>query len=363
MKQGSSVHKVLEEQVHTEVPVDVETKEDRFALRIWNVIQGLRTLQRTGMTREMEVWGVVEGQVVNGIIDQITTTCPDEETEAQMLEEAESAKTGANKGKKRKPLPSDQRTLTDYLTSSQTTSILEQRGSMDGWLGTLHEKPKTLYMVDVKTRQSKSLPPHGSQTRPTHYQLMMYHRLFYTLASNGVPAEKIFERYDVHPDLPFSDAFIAQMSTFDVGFESSMPEDDFVPNSTQDSVSELLAHNTLTSLWSLMITEFSRAVPTTTNTNTQSISPLLTAEYRTPGDGTLLGRRSFTFDAEKLDAYVQDEIRWWRGEREPKGVDIEEAYKCQICEFAAGCSWRNTKVEEGLQKARLRKEKRRKSEI
>ncbi|KAK5119521.1 hypothetical protein LTR85_007621 [Meristemomyces frigidus] len=360
MSQGSSVHKVLEEQVHTEVPVDVVTKEDRFALRIWNIIQGLRTLRRTGMTRELEVWGLLDGEMVNGIIDEITTTCPDDQMEAQLLEDAEKAvETGANKGRKRKPLPSDQRTLTDYLTSSQTASILEQQDGGLGWLGTLQEKPKTLYVVDVKTRQSKTLPAPGSQTRPTQYQLMIYHRLFSRLAANMVPAERIFQRYDVDPNAMFSDTFIAQMSTLDIGFEHDTGDSEEweAPNATQDSVSELLAHNNLTALWSLMITEFSKAVSTLT------ISPLLTAEYRAAADGSLIGRRSFAFDAEQLDTYVQDEIKWWRGQRETKGVEIEEAFKCKICEFYEGCTWRQTKAEEGLQKARLRQEKRRRSEV
>ncbi|KAI7239203.1 hypothetical protein KC330_g2072 [Hortaea werneckii] len=359
MKQGSSVHKVLEEQVHTEVPVEVQTKEDRFALRIWNIITGLRTLRRTGMTREMEVWGVVEGEVVNGIIDQITTTSPDEIMEAQMLEEAENAKSvSANRGKKRKPLSSDQRTLTDYMTSSQNGSILESGKGLEGWLGTLHERPTNVYLIDVKTRQSKNLPPQGSQTRPTYYQLMMYHRLFSTLATNGVDAERVFDRYKVEPKRTFSDTLIAQMSTFDTGTDVDLAEDEWVPHdASKDSLSELLAHNSLAALWSLMMQEFQKAVPA------NSVSSLLTAEYRAPGTGDLMGKRSFAFDAERLDSYVQDEMRWWKGERETKGVEIEEAFKCQICEFAPNCTWRNTKVEEGLQKAKLKKEKRQKSEV
>ena len=312
------------------------------------------------MTREMEVWGLVEGEVVNGIIDEITTVCPDEEAEARVLEEAEDAKKGVAKGRKTKALPADQRTLTDFLTSSQTASILESHhDGLNGWLGTLHDKATTLYVVDTKTRQSKSLPASGSQTRPTQYQLMIYHRLFSALAANSVPAERIFQRYEVQPDTMFSDTFIAQISSLDIGLDNSIADNEWGAHDTpQDSVTELLAHNNLTSLWSLMITEFSRAVPTSA-----SISSLLTAEYRYASTGALIGRRTFAFDAVQLDTYVQDEIKWWRGQRETKGVEIEEAFKCKICEFSEGCEWRKTKVEEGLQKVRLRMEKRRISEI
>src|ERR1700712_809658 len=38
MKQGSKVHQKLEDQVHTTVKVDIQTKEDAWGLRIWNVI-------------------------------------------------------------------------------------------------------------------------------------------------------------------------------------------------------------------------------------------------------------------------------------------------------------------------------------
>ncbi|KAF2773595.1 hypothetical protein EJ03DRAFT_333273 [Teratosphaeria nubilosa] len=362
MKQGSKVHKKLEEQVHKEVPVDVQTKEDRFALRIWNIIQGLRTLRRTGMTRELEVWGMIDGEVVNGIVDQITTECPDEDAEAEMLQTDEKASSIAGKtDSKGKTAPAqDQRTLTDYMTSSQkgATILQQQAGNSYGFLGTLHEKPKTLYMVDVKTRQSKSLPSSDSQSRPVHYQLMMYHRLFSTLAANGVDASRIFARYGVDPNATFSDVFIAQMSAFDTASEHENLTDLCDENDPQprDSLTEILSHNTLLTLWTLMISEFSKSIPLPSRTNTATISNLLTAEFREAKTGGLIGKRFFVFDAEVLDAYVKDELKWWRGERETKGVEIEEAFKCRICVFAEGCEWRKSKVEEGVRRGRVKRE-------
>jgi hypothetical protein len=68
MKKGSVVHKELEDQIYTTVQVDITCKEEAWGLRIWNVIQGLKTLRETGQARELEVWGLVEGQIVNGVI-------------------------------------------------------------------------------------------------------------------------------------------------------------------------------------------------------------------------------------------------------------------------------------------------------
>ena len=61
MKKGSTIHKTLEDEVHTTVPVEITTKEDAMALRIWNIIQGLRSLREFGITRELEIWGLVRG--------------------------------------------------------------------------------------------------------------------------------------------------------------------------------------------------------------------------------------------------------------------------------------------------------------
>ncbi|KAF2173971.1 hypothetical protein M409DRAFT_16241 [Zasmidium cellare ATCC 36951] len=340
MKQGSKIHKEKEMEVHTEVPVEIATKEDRLGLRLWNIIQGLRTLRTTGLTRELEVLGVVEGEVVVGIIDEVSYYCPDYEMEQSILEAAETARNGGKK--QQASLPPDQRTMNDFFPGGGSTS-------QNLWLGTLHQPPKTLYLVDIKTRNSKTLPKSGSQMRPTQMQLMLYRRLLHALAANEVDAEKIFERYDLEPQKPFSDVFIAGMGSID--FSASQHSDEPMA-SDPDPVEEILSYNTLSSLWAHMIAEFARTISVTPLSS--SISPLLTAEFRAASDGAVIGRRSFAFEEGVIKGYVKDEMRWWRGERETKGVDVEEAFKCGICEFSEGCEWRVGKVEEARVRARER---------
>lgn len=367
MKQGSSVHKKLEEQVVVRVPIQVKTKEDRFGLRIWDAIKSLRMLREHGLMRELEVMGVIEDEVIIGVIDEITIACPDENMEAAILEDLQRAKTSGNKGKKKTDqLPPDQRTLQDFMTSSQNGSILENNPS---FLGTLQqERPINYYLKDIKTRQSRSVPATGSASRPTHMQLMLYHMLISKLATNEVPAAKIFERYRLKPNDRFSDMFFAELANADV---SASPPESSAEGQKEDAVTTLLEHSTLNLLWSLMISEYARTFPV--HMGQVAISPLLTAEFRTAAAkqvadveeeaGTFIGQRSFPFDANVIDKYVKDEMSWWKGRRETKGVEIEEAFKCRICEFAEVCTWRATKIEEGLQKARMRKEGKRRSEV
>jgi len=58
------------------------------------------------------------------------------------------------------------------------------------------------------------------------------------------------------------------------------------------------------------------------------------------------------FDGNELDAYIEHEFQWWKGERKPQGVVVEEAFKCKTCEFAEGCEWRIRKVDEAKENAR-----------
>lgn len=336
MKQGSVVHKKLEEEVHTTVPVDVQTREDIWGLRIWNVIQGLRTLRVTGMTRELEIWGTVSGQVVNGVIDELSFTCPDSEFEAKLEPK-----------KKEEELPANQPAISEYFNASQ--------GSKSGQLvksptPRASERIRKIYLTDVKTRASTSLPA-GASLRPTMMQLMIYRKILSDLCSNLVNADLIFKRYSLDAKAYFSDSLIAQLGSLDLNFRSDSTESTYAPiESPVDTVVELLTHNSLPELWQLMIQEFQ----ITMQHGAESISKVLQAEFRSQKDGKIIGTKMFAHGDAELEAYVSDEMKWWKGEREAKGVDVEEAFKCRICEFAEECTWRATKVDDAVKKSRTR---------
>lgn len=341
MKQGSAVHKTLERQVHRTVEVKIKRAEDAWGLRIWNVIQGLRTLQETGITRELELWGMIDGQVVNGIVDELTYMCPDRE-----LEEAVEQP-------KKDNLPEGQATIDSYLEKSGGQAM--EQGFSTG-LSSVRTKTSRIYLTDVKTRGVKSVPK-GASFRPTLMQLMLYHRLLSELATNKVDAAKIFARYKLDPDKPFSDSFIAQISNlvneihYDLLDDPSQSVEENSPASTEDLIQILLEHNSLAQFWQLMIQQFQQTMPDGVN----SIGNVLKAEYRGQRDGEILGMKTFLYDDGLLQDYIDDEMKWWRGEREARGVVIQEAYKCGYCEFADDCTWRKSKIEEASEAHRKRK--------
>lgn len=339
MRQGSAVHRVLEEQVHTIVPITVQTKEDRWGLRLWNVIQGLRTLRATGMTRELEIWGVIDGQVVNGIIDEVSYTSPDRQLELE-IEGKKAAKSG------RKEMPQNQQTLEQFFSSQRSNPSTE----IDPSIRPMNSK---LYLTDVKTRSRHSLPTKAAM-RPTMMQLMLYRSIFKSLAVNDVAADTIFSRYGIDQSSAFTDAFIGEISNLDNNFADSVGFVDggnsSAPPNQTSAAHELQQHNNLRLLWQLMIQEFGKTV-----SSPDDISDLLTAQFIHAKEQVVLGSKCFAFNEEDLRRYLQEEMRWWKGKRPAKGVEIEEAYKCQICEFADECTWRKEKIEEAVGRHRERR--------
>ncbi|KAL9086447.1 MAG: hypothetical protein Q9159_004159 [Coniocarpon cinnabarinum] len=347
MKRGSSVHKDLEDEVHVTVPIDVQTREDNWGLRIWNVIQALRTLRVTGMTREVEVWGVVEGEVVVGIVDELGYQCPDAELEARI--------TGRDVEKKRKghdiQIAPDQATISEFFKPSQSSVS----SSADPAKNTTQRQQKHIYITDVKTRNSRYVPS-ASGMKPTHIQLVLYRRLLTSLASNTVPASLIFERYDLDPSVHFSDELIQQLAgledNFDPSASASPLENATAPMEPAiETAVELLTHNNLSKLWELMMQEFAVTMPDAQET----VSQVLQVEFRHAGDGKVMGKRTFAYDEEAVSGFAREEMRWWKGEREARGVEVEEAWKCGGCEFNAGCEWRRAKVEESVGRYRRRR--------
>ncbi|KAF1930234.1 uncharacterized protein M421DRAFT_368975 [Didymella exigua CBS 183.55] len=325
MRVGSKIHQKLEDEVHTTVPVQVQTKEDRFGLRMLNTILGLRCLRETGLTRELEVWGVIEGQIVNGVIDEVSYECPDPELE-EKIERAKAQKSGGTV-----PLPKDQPSISQAFAKAS-----EAGGSGDAWIGGL-ESDRHIYIADVKTRGVHSRPT-GASLRPTWMQLMLYRKLLESLSLNTVDAETVFERYDLKPLEPFTEVFLHEIGGFGPDNEAAN-----YPN--------------LLSLWSLLVTEMQLTIPPF------SLSPILRAEFRYSKTGDVIGNELVVYETDIIEKYVEDEMAWWKGKREAKGVEIEEAFKCRICDFAESCTWRRRKVDEAVEKSRLRQTGREKSAV
>lgn len=338
MKKGREVHAQLEAEVHSFVPVAVATKEERWGLKIWNTIQGLRTLRQTGMTRELEVFGMLDGELILGVIDELTHTCPDSDLEASINKKGTQAHIKAH---------GSQKVMEQFFQTNapnQTT---------DTWIGQPedHDTRPKIYIGDTKTTGRNGVPPE-SYIKAARMQLMLYRQLLVAIASNQVPADAFFDKYGLDPQADFSGAFIGEIAALDAQFapSSQASELEATFNTPEASASELHAYHNLTLLWSAMIQEFMITIPNAEET----VGHVLNLEYRKSSDGSLIGNRAFPYDAQEIDGYIKDVMNWWKGRRSVKGVEIEDAFKCRSCEFAEGCEWRINKVEEAVKRSRSR---------
>ncbi|KAF4976997.1 hypothetical protein FZEAL_6417 [Fusarium zealandicum] len=338
MKQGSKVHQKLEDEVHTTVQIDITTKEDAFGLRLWNLVQGLRTLRETGLTRELEVWGMIDGNLVNGIIDSVSYENPNPEFEEE-LSSQESQKDRR------------QSSLTDYFPPKKA-----ERAH--------HPGPK-IYLTDVKTRGSFA-PVSNAIIRPAKIQLLLYHRFLSDMAADRLDLLKVFRRYGLDPDDTFSDNFIAQVGSLhdEIFVDASETETSAAesyeerPSSSFQSSSsagpDLLQYRTLRELLPLVQNELELTFPHGEHT----LGHMLRVQYVHRNDGQEIDLHDFPVSHQALDIYLTNYMSWWRGERKAKGVDIEEAFKCRTCEFASDCTWRQSMDDERLEKARAQQKAR-----
>ncbi|OAP63153.1 hypothetical protein AYL99_02380 [Fonsecaea erecta] len=415
MKQGTAVHQALEDEIHVTVPVEITKKEDSWGLRIWNIVQGLRTLREKGRTRELEIWGLVGGEIVNGVIDELSYECPDPKLEemSRSLQEEKDVEPS---------LPEYQASIRDYLVTNETRdqgqSLSEalKNGSGDtskeaGNRPTTQRTRKSdrdnerrIYITDVKTRGTPTLPT-GSAIRPTLIQLHLYHHMLENMAQGQFPLSTLAERYKFEIHDTFSDAFIAQIGGLNQEvFELSQQSKDVgqeLPSSTQDSMDVLLQHNTLASLWDFMMEQFRLTFnvpsnPTSTpascfsNSFDQSqdpnvpppsslsglptppsqptrLSPILTARYlstnykhRSNANGAaeaqshIIGSKSVLFNPSFFTSSLYSALAFWKREREPRGVEVVDAWKCRICDFRNDCVWIKERDENMVREARER---------
>ncbi|KAK6354934.1 hypothetical protein TWF696_004062 [Orbilia brochopaga] len=366
MQAGTKIHREVEEEVHTVVPVTVKTKHDKWGLRIWNMIQGMESLRTSGLTRELEVWGWIDGVFINGVIDEVSFNKYEREgeqkedfpekvedkaeqkevsaegnvtealvTAAAPMEEAvgEVLKTPKKRGRPKKnpnPVPHEattpqkQTSILDFITPSPKKT---------------RTKGRIAYVLDLKTRSSYRIPePGSSQAKSVHFQLMLYRLLLNDMikATPKSMLKKLCKYHDIEASAPFSDELLAELA--------SIADEDADGN---DEVDLILENNSIEKLYTLYHKKLKQTI--------SAVSPELAVVYRWQKNGEFLDSAEYMADDEMLKEHVDSVIAWWKGQRETVGVGIEEAWKCRPCEFAENCTWRLEKIQEAMEKFRGRR--------
>ncbi len=316
MRDGSQIHRSLEEEIHAIVPFELKqgSREEPWGLKLLNVLLGIGELTRSGITRELPVFGYVEDILISGVIDEIVYKEPRQVVSLRPALSGDGSSIGSSKKKPKTSLRTP--------NHAQQSAILKFVG----------RDLRQLYISDAKTRVSLR-EPSASQVNGAKVQLMMYHHLLKELIE--IDFERLLMDENLDGDAPFSDSFIAQVLSL---LHQPSSDDEMALG-----IDQILEYNSLRGYFMLAQQQL---MPLSSR-----ISEELRIQYIHQSTRTPIFSKLFIYDKAQLQMSVGEVLDFWKGRRSPKGVDIEEAYKCRLCDFQEGCSFRLQKVKEGLDRA------------
>lgn len=174
----------------------------------------------------------------------------------------------------------------------------------------------SIELWELKTRQRKSMPS-KAQKAQHRLQVFMYQKLFDDLVKGLVRKETVVKHLRLSLTEEFGDDVKGQIEYY--GFSCK-------------------------TLDALMTELFTRM---------QSVTCIqgLGIEYVHQDSKETIGIEMENYNEEELCLAYKNYLKFWRGERKCEGVDIEEAWKCQYCDFADICDWRKQKAEEYSKKS------------
>ncbi|XP_072024371.1 exonuclease V-like [Amphiura filiformis] len=182
-----------------------------------------------------------------------------------------------------------------------------------------------LELVEVKTRSNRFKPLSKAQVRTHNLQAMVYKQIIDDLTSGVVDGNVVFEKMRLDPKHVLDEKVLEHARALDV------------------------AGNTLGDIMTTMLDQF-RFLP--------RVSSMVVEYYPSDKDKAykeLLSSRRVDFDETWLKKRLETHFGFWRGEREVSGVDIEELWKCNMCQFVDACHWRKRKNDECVKKMNQKK--------
>ncbi|KIK70602.1 hypothetical protein GYMLUDRAFT_65823 [Collybiopsis luxurians FD-317 M1] len=397
MKKGKSVHKRLEREIRPEeIQVQITTEEERWGLRVINMIDCIDSLLLLGCAREMPVFGVIEGNIVLGVIDEVVFT-PDIVQKKRQLQ----SPLCTPQKPKRIRTSSSQLPITKFFSSDTHTSLPINRS------GTLH-------LIDTKTRRNNSLP-RDEDAYSSRLQLMLYHRMFSYLIGSSFDFPSFWVKLGLDATAPFSQKFLAQTflaqegeclnklanlwldkisqlngaeidSTLQLVYRSQSQhsrrrrkDDHSLPGSSREEIEiaraveaslrdvQMMrkdekknpgreAGNLMKDPELLLAIEQS-SIPRPIGPGFDAQAAKLLGQYDqkpvvdsrqvgTSQQTDIIGTKEFQVDYKLLDEYLSDIMQWWNGKRKPRGVSLEHSGRCFTCEYRTGCEWREQKAKE-----------------
>ena len=170
-------------------------------------------------------------------------------------------------------------------------------------------------ILELKTRTTKSVP--SKAQKETHaIQVMIYKKLFDDLVKGKTDKAMLQRHLGVEMNKEFGEGVLQHLKL--QGLKANNL--DMLLDYTYDRL---------------------KCVP--------CISQLL-IEYCFQQDKSTIAIQDIVYDEDWIQKNFKYFVSYWKGNRDVVGVEIEDAWKCQRCDFADVCEWRERKAKECVKK-------------
>lgn len=179
-----------------------------------------------------------------------------------------------------------------------------------GVIDELHYTDKgELELLELKTRRFP-MPPREAQKKKDFFQVSLYKYIFDAMVQGKMTAASLIHHTKLHPERPLG------------------------PSVLKHAQREGISVKSLGDLMELVFLSL-----------TMSDLPVidrLKVEYVHQETSAVLGTEIVPYEEKEVQEKVLHYLAYWTGQRGPKGVDIEEAWKCRTCNYSDICKWRKS---------------------
>ncbi|KNZ76384.1 Defects in morphology protein 1 like protein [Termitomyces sp. J132] len=353
---NDALHKVLERQVKAEeLQVEVSSEEEQWALRLINMLNSLDGLLLQGYTRELPVFGVLQGEVVVGVIDEVVLKT---DTPITSQKRPFSSPTRSKSKKLRRSLSPSQHLVTEYFPNTTpvnplapvdldippaaTETEIERPSTPEEIEPTPTSPPrKFLHLLDTKTRRTNTLPEDRA-TLPSRIQLMLYYRLLKDLTSLSPPFDfaAMWQRVGVNPTKTLSTRFLLEAGLL----KENNSWNTSCLNDFSNAFVELVENLGISGVDTELELVY-RLIQVGLKSSLQNFAGNGN-DVKGQHDLRPIGIKLFEYDEEMLNQHIAHVLKWWRGNRNPQGVSLEDSWRCRTCEYENNCEWREEKASE-----------------
>ena len=180
-----------------------------------------------------------------------------------------------------------------------------------------------LVLLDYKTRQSRSLPS-VAQKKGNALQLMLYKCLLDSTTCGVTKTELLSKHLHLNRDAVLTSGPVDYIRL--CGLYSAFSSNDSSGNSSSEETQ--LTFGRVANIVSSLVVGLGLPL----------VSSLM-VQYEHQGSGEVLGVDSVEYDEVWMRRELEKNLEFWSGERAARGVEVEDAWKCQSCQFKEICVW------------------------